>query len=287
MRKYIVIGALYVMILAILSMNAGCGNDTAGDGVSDTTAQAGAGTTVPSHEYTVVRGDSLWLIGPREGVDYLQLAVFNRESLVEKYEERCTQLLDRYRNRHKRGWYCNDRRRDAWANSLKPGDILRIPEPPPALVTKEVAQIAEVVREAPEPIAIVVDDTGSMSEDRQTTMDWYLAIANAEGKKVEGVYLYADNSVERVTPDGRVELRTTGSYENTYGALRQANETHPRSILLITDEEGDDWDWARVGELPPVYGHCLKDAYDNRYLCEDTLERLAKATGGRHIRGVK
>lgn len=271
--------------VAAFALLAGCGSDETADDDDVATVET-APEPAPSRQYVVQDGDSLWTIGLREGVDYLQIAVTNREYLVAKYDERCTQLLARYRGRHKRGWYCNDRRADTWANSLKPGDVLQIPEPMPAEAPPEIKEMIEIVQNAPEPIALVIDDTGSMSDDRQIVMDWYLAIARDKGKEVTGVWLYSNGNVEYVNPRGTVTLSTTGGIENTYGALAEAAGSRPRpaSILLVTDEQGDDWDWSRVNALPPVFGHCLPDGgYTG---CEENLRRVARETGGGYIRGA-
>lgn len=151
----------------------------------------------------------------------------------------------------------------------------------------EIKEMIEIVENAPEPIALVIDDTGSMSNDRQIVMIWYLAIAHAQNKRVVGVWLYSNGNVEYVNPRGTVTLSTTGGIENTYGALAEAAGSRPRpsSILLVTDEQGDDWgDWSRVNALPPVFGHCLPDG---GYIgCEENLQRLARETGGGYIRGA-
>lgn len=278
--------AYWVAIMAAFALLASCGSNKLADDDDVATIET-APEPAPSSEYVVQHGDSLWTIGLDQRVDYLQIAMTNRAYLVAKYEERCTQLLARYRDRHKRGWYCNDRRADTWANSLKPGDILQIPEALPAEAPPEIKEMIEIVQNAPEPIALVIDDTGSMSDDRQIVMAWYLAIAHDKGKEVVGVWLYADGKVEYVNPRGTVTLSTTGGVENTHGALREAAISRPRpaSILLVTDEQGDDWDWTRVNALPPVFGHCLPvNAWD--YQCEQNLQGLARKTGGGYIRGA-
>lgn len=271
--------------VAAFALFASCGSNEIADDDDVATIET-APEPAPSSEYVVQHGDSLWTIGLRESVDYLQIAATNRAYLIAKYDERCAQLLARYRGRHKRGWYCNDRRADTWANSLKPGDVLQIPEPMPAEAPPEIKEMIEIVQNAREPIALVIDDTGSMSNDRQIVMDWYLAIALDKGKEVTGVWLYSNGNVEYVNPRGTVTLSTTGGIENTYGALREAAGSRPRpaSILLVTDEQGDDWDWSRVNALPPVFGHCLPDGgYTG---CEENLRRVARETGGGYIRGA-
>lgn len=277
--------ALAAVLVTVVCLSACGGREEIADDDDVATIET-APEPAPSSEYVVQHGDSLWTIGLREGVDYLQIAVTNRAYLVAKYDERCTQLLGRYRIRHKRGWYCNDRRADTWANSLKPGDLLDIPEALPAEAPPEIKEMIEIVENAPEPIALVIDDTGSMSDDRQVVMGWYLAIAHDKGKEVTGVWLYSNGNVEYVNPRGTVTLSTTGGIENTFGALSEAAGSRPRpaSILLVTDEQGDDWDWSRVNALPPVFGHCLPEG---GYIgCEENLQRLARETGGGYIRGA-
>ena len=278
--------ALFATMLTAFVTLAGCGSDEIADDDDVVATIETMSHSAPSHQRVVQYGDSLWTIAAEEHVDWLQLAAVNRTYLVATYEVRCSQLRDQYRQRQ-RGWYCNDSRRDTWANSLKPSDLLQIPEPLPAEAPQEIREMIEIVENAPEPIALVIDDTGSMSDDRQVVMDWYLTIAHARNKRVVGVWLYADGKVEYIDPGGNVSLSTTGGMENTHSALSEAanSRPHPSSILLVTDEQGDDWQWDRVGVLPPVFGHCLPE-YRNLYGCEENLQRLARETGGGYIRGA-
>ena len=276
--------ALFVVFLFMGLVCCGGGSELSDDDDATGVVTVATPEAPPSEEYIVQNGDSLWMISLSEQVDWLRLAATNRTYLVAMYDVRCTELLER-RGGRKHGWYCNDRRRDAWANSLKPGDRLRIPQPMPIEAPPEIAEMIRAVESAPEPIAVVVDDTGSMSNDRQVVMDWYLAIASSKNKEVIGVWLYADGNVEFLNPRGTVTLTTEGSVENTFAALSQAAHSHPRpsSILLVTDEQGDDWDWSKVGRFPPVYGHCLSD--QGVFGCEENLRRVARETQGEYIRG--
>lgn len=107
-----VFGFLMVLAaVAVCALLAGCGSNELADDDDVATIET-APEPAPSVERLVRDGDSLWTIAVTEEVDWLQLAAVNRPYLVAKYEERCTQLLARYRGRNKRGWYCNDRRAD-------------------------------------------------------------------------------------------------------------------------------------------------------------------------------
>src|SRR3990167_8543885 len=191
--------ALFVVFLFMGLVCCGGGSELSDDDDATGVVTVATPEAPPSEEYIVQNGDSLWMISLSEQVDWLRLAATNRTYLVAMYDVRCTELLER-RGGRKHGWYCNDRRRDAWANSLKPGDRLRIPQPMPIEAPPEIAEMIRAVESAPEPIAVVVDDTGSMSNDRQVVMDWYLAIASSKNKEVIGVWLYADGNVEFLNP---------------------------------------------------------------------------------------
>ncbi|HJN84953.1 MAG TPA: LysM domain-containing protein [Patescibacteria group bacterium] len=273
----------YILLSTLaLGLTVGCGDDT-----TTTLGTAWHGDTAivvieeaisQTKTHVVEYGDSLWSIAQDyDDVSFLDLEFQNETQLKALYESRCTQLKDRYRVRSNGKRYCNDRYKDAWANSLKPGDRIVVPMPSAPEV------IHQIIKDAKPPIAFVIDDTGSMSNDRQVVTQWYLSASTQEDKEVVGVFLYADNGVRRYTPEG-TEFLTVGVLENTFGALSEAGKTSAETIVLVTDEPGNDWNWSSVVDLPEVVAHCLPDY--GRYTCEDNLERLVDITGGQYVRGV-
>ncbi|NQV11744.1 LysM peptidoglycan-binding domain-containing protein [Candidatus Uhrbacteria bacterium] len=270
---------LSTLVLA-LGLTAGCGDDPI-----HTLGPADAGGIVLVEEaisqtktHVVVPGDSLAKIADQyDSVTFLDLEFQNETALKALYDERCTQLREGYRVRRNGKRYCNDRFPNAWANSLKPGDRIVVPVP------SAPEMIHQIIKDAKPPIAFVIDDTGSMSNDRQVVTQWYLSASTQEDKEIVGVFMYADNGVRRYTPEG-TEFLTMGQVENTHGALKEARKTRAKTIVLVTDEPGDDWNWSTVGDLPEVVAHCLPDF--DQYTCETNLERLVGVTGGQYVRGV-
>lgn len=236
-----------------------------------------ANSQTPDKLHTVARGEYVILIADRYGVPWESVLLENEAFLRDRYTETCGKLSQRYRTRSGRhGLFCNDRYRRPYGNTLLAGWQIEIPNSaPPAEIERLVRQIKG------DEIAIVIDDTGSMSEDREQVGAWYMQAIQKYGKHIDGVYLYADHTVRKYGRDGNVEFRTSGGFENTFSALVEAeDDAGPDAIILITDEPGDDWDWGSVDDLPPVVAHCLDRS------CEDNLERLAKETKGEFVKGI-
>ncbi len=126
-------------------------------------------------------------------------------------------------------------------------------------------------------VVIVVDDTSSMDDTRPRLYAWYLAEIKEREGKVLDVVLYGGAGIRHFTPES-VEFLGVGDLENTRAALESAamGNTDVKSIVLISDEPGDDWgDWKL--NLPPVVAHSLDPSADK------ALEYLAKITGGRFV----
>lgn len=230
--------------------------------------------------HVVKRGEYLIGIAEKHGVDWEAMMFGNERFLKQKYGEVCGSLSRRYRRRPRgKGHYCNERFFKPYGNTLQPGWKLKIP-------SKEAPQkIREIVGKIKgNKVAIVIDDSGSMLDDRERVGEFYMAALRHHKKKIAGVWLYADGEVRRYRQGG-VEFRNGGSMENTHGALQEAAGEKPDSIILITDEIGDDWDFEKVHELPPIIAHCLQNV--GRYECEETLKRVAKLTEGQYVRGIQ
>lgn len=229
---------------------------------------------LPEREYIVQRGDTLTKIAQREGVTVEALRLRNEPYLVQQFEDTCSRFDDSYRNNpNRKGLYCNERYRDPYKNTLRAGWRLMIPSPEaPGSVMVTVGNIKG------KDVVLVIDDSGSMADDVVRVGAYYAQALEEHGKNLTAVVLYADRNARLFRDGERVEFATTGSWENTFGALQKAAEEDPDAIILITDEYGDDWDWDEVGGLPPVTAHCLPE--NGVFQCEDSLKRLVSETGG-------
>lgn len=241
------------------------------------TAQASSsGQSTSPTTHTVRKGEFLIGISNSYGVPWEGVMLLNETELARRAEERCGKLSKRYTHRT-RGYYCNETRYFrgrpmASANSLQPGDVLQIPA---QTTPQNVA--AAIVAIPGERIAVVIDDTGSMDDDRQRVGAWYTQAIRNSGKKIVRVILYADGRI-REYDAGSVQFQVNGNVENTRGALEYAAGLQPDAIVLISDEPGDDWGNFRGLRLPPVIAHSL-----NPY-ADENLERVAQLTGGQFLR---
>lgn len=252
------------------------------------TADTAAGPVVPPpvvetakfKAYTVEKGDFLVKIGAEQGVPWEAIYLENEAEIAARAEERCSKLSKRYtENRRRKGHYCNELltlngKSMVAPNSLQPGDELRLPL---ITVPEQVSQAVASIRG--DEIVIVIDDTGSMTEDRQTVSSWYLAEVVKSGKRVTKVILYADGYTRELDPHGSLDLRTTGDVENTRSALEAAARYNPDAIVLVSDEPGDDWNGFRGLTLPPVVAHSLDASADVN------LREVARVTGGTFVAG--
>lgn len=249
-------------------------------------------------DHRVRKGEILKSIGPKYDVGWEQLLLINENFLQEKYEDVCgnfhaniqkqTSAAKRIGNKAKRQkalaqvarkrstLFCNDRYNRPYGNTLLPGWVLKIPG------STAPAQIQAVVQSiVGNRIALVIDDTGSMGDDRRFVGQFYAGAIAKYKKQLTGIYLYADGGVRKYK-EGGVQFLNQGDFENTQEALETAAKDRPDAIILVTDEPGDDWNWGRFGrsKLPSVYGHCLPER--GRYECKANLIRLAGETGGKY-----
>jgi hypothetical protein len=241
----------------------------------------------PTHAtHLVRRGQFLRYVAYKHDVAAEAMLLVNEDFLEKKYREVCGDLSRSFRTRrHDRGarkgglYYCNDRFVRPYGNTLRPGWRLSIPTgSAPAKISTVIGNIKG------NSVALVIDDTGSMGNDRQKVGEFYLAALRQYKKHLAGVWLYTDGRVRKYEA-GNVRFLTSGGFENTFGALREAAREKPDAIVLVTDEPGDDWQWDEVKNLPPVFAHCLPER--GRYLCEKNLLRLKDETGGQYIAGVE
>ncbi len=237
-----------------------------------------ADTVTEEIVHTVVQGDSIiGTIAPAYGVQWQAIALVNEQQLANVNAERCGKLSKRYtQNARRRGHYCKslmvDGRQMMDLNSLQPGDTLRIP-----LTTHPV--VDEVIASIPgSSIAIVIDDTGSMMNDRAQVSAWYMRSAQELGKSLTTVILYADGHVREFSNTGGVTFTTTGNMENTRHALEVAASSNPSAIVLVSDEPGDDWNEFEGLNLPPVYAHSLDG------ISHENLRHVAELSGGAFMR---
>jgi len=236
-------------------------------------------------KHTVQKGEFIRSIGPQLGVDPELLVLANRDFLSKKYAATCAGLSGSYRDRPgRKGLFCNDRYRRPYANTLRPGWELCIPsQNVPLAIEKIVASMPG------KKVAIVIDNTESMSDDRKTVATFYHQALQRHGRQIVGIFLYngsrsdGNKEVIRVTDVGEVNVQ--GDFENTFEALRTAvEEVGPDLVYLITDEPGDDWPTSLEGiGFPTVVATCLPDER-GIFECEKPLKRLAAATpGGQYV----
>lgn len=259
--------------------------------ITNTRQVAAASLASTAKKYKVVRHDDLHKIADRYGVTFLAMATQNSDYLRGKYEGACGHLSERYRNtsakghvgprrNQRRGTYCNDRYARAYLNTLQPGWEVEIPEnTAPASINSAVQQIAG------NRIALVIDRTDSMSNDREQVAAYYHAAIQKYSKQLVGVWLYSDNEVQMIHPSGNIDFATWGSTENTHAALKAAAAEKPDAIILITDEPGDDWHWSEISTatMPPVIAHCIVEGSPT---CQNNLQHLKQVTGGQYMEGL-
>lgn len=230
-------------------------------------------------EYEVQPGDSIIsTIAPKHNVPWEAIAVVNESELARVNAERCAQLSKGYTNsRSRKGHYCNQTvvvsgKPMVDLNSLQPGDKLRIPLTRHPVVDQVIAAIPG------RSIAIVIDDTGSMSNDRAQVSAWYMRASHEIGKDILTVVLFADGNVRQFKSTGEVTFAVTGNFENTRNGLEIAAAAKPDAIVLVSDEPGDDWNGFKDLTFPPVYAHSLDGS------SHENLRRVASATGGQFMR---
>ena len=228
-------------------------------------------------EHVVKPGEFLRYIAAKHNVDAELVILANRAELVKRYDETCGELPEQYRtSTERRGTFCNDNYRRAYANTLRAGWKLCIPA---SDVPKSIEQV--VAGTPGQEAVLVIDDTGSMGDDRTTVAALYHQALTKHGRDVVGIFMYADRKVSRVTNIG--DAQVSGDFENTFEAIQTAvREAGPDIVYLITDEPGDDWpeQLENLG-FPTVVATCLQD--DGVYACEEPLKRLAVATNGIYV----
>ncbi len=235
-------------------------------------------TSKPEHdartEYTVRQGDFIVKIAQAKGVPWESLIIANERELNDRASRRCSKLSERYtKDPNRDGHYCNSLlvyhgRHMVSFNSLQPGDTLHIPSTSTPVAVRESIKNIKGNK-----IVVVIDDTGSMTDDRERVSSWYLQEIKNSGKQIARVILYADGYYRELN-EGNVDFRVSGTYENTRGALELASRYHPDAIVLVSDEPGDDWRNFSGLHLPPVIAHSLNNSAD------ENLERVARLTGG-------
>lgn len=264
---------------------------TTGCGGGEKPAQ-GKMTLVPTYQvtgqkYTVAKGDYIDRIAANLGVSASEMVLVNRAFLQAKFVETCDPLSERYTNNPgRRGTFCNERYKDPFKNTLRPGWQLDIPvAAPQGQASRQVEKAVETHTKAGDRVAIVIDATGSMTEDREVAAQLYMAALRKHGRNIQAVYFYRDGdvwSINNPDPDKvRSQITGAGETENTFEALRKASDDNPDAIILITDEIGDDWPGGRIKGLKPVIANCLPDR--GGYECGTSLRRLVADVGGQYV----
>ncbi len=251
-------------------------------GCRKTQASGSTAANIPTQgTYKVKRGDILNFVADSHKVHRATMLLANEAYLATEYESICSGLSAKKRdNPRRQGLFCNDRYRKPYGNTLVPGMVLRIP------LVQAPAQITDVVKKSTgQKVALVIDESGSMGNDIGTVTSFYSAALYDQKKELIGIWLYSDGRVRKIDPQGFVnEYRPGGTVENTHQALKSAAADKPDTIILVTDEPGDDWNWpgwfGGMG-LPPVVATCLPDR--GGYACRDNLSKLASKTGGEYV----
>lgn len=233
--------------------------------------------------HVVQRGEFLHAIAEEHGVWWEEVLFANESYLRDQYETVCANH-GRRNDPNRRGLFCNDRYNRPYGNTLMPGWELMIPiMDAPAAISIAVSQMGERV-------ALVIDGTGSMDGDQDSVVQLYMGALREQGRILAGVWIYADGEVTQYDQGAvrswsanelRRALETNGDMENTYGALRMAERASPDSVILITDERGDDWPSVITFDVP-VVATCLPDQHSG-YQCAETLRELAFRSGGRYV----
>jgi len=280
-----IIWAVIVVIAVTMMQIWGCGDDQSQGANSSTPAFKVTGT-----KYVVQRGDYIDKIAAKLNVSPSEMVLVNRAMLQQKFDETCGKFSVSYTNNSRRdGLFCNERFKDPFKNTLRAGWALDIPESQPqAPASAQVQTAVETHTKRGDKVSIVIDATGSMSEDREIAAQLYMAALRKHGRNIQSVYLYRDGKVWSLSsPDAttiREEVGNTGGEENTYEALLKATKDGSDAIILITDEPGDDWPWdrnQRLAHVQPVIATCLSDY--GQYGCETNLRRIATETGGQYV----
>lgn len=235
-------------------------------------------TAPQSTAHIVQKGEYIIKIAKEQGVPWEAIVLLNEESLRKNADERCKNFKTSYtENPIRHGHYCNKLVKDTsgrslvGANTLQPGDTLLIP---PKVSATEIASAVNAV--AGKRIVLVIDDTGSMDDDRQRVSAAYMqAIANS-GREIVRVLLFADNQIREYDIE-RPIFYTTGNRENTRAAIERANTFQPDAIVLVTDEPGDDWDPLYDLVSVPIIAHSLDPSAD------EMLRRVADHTHGQFL----
>lgn len=239
-------------------------------------------------EHTVLAGEYIISIAAMYGVPWESVVLTNENKLMANTQAYCANKPDSYTHkRGRRGHFCNFLVFDekgkplVHANTLMPGDVLKIPS------NTAPEQIQETVNAVSgERIVVVIDETGSMAgddgvDDRARVSSWYLqAIQNAD-KKIVKVIMFAEGSLRELDASA-MEFHARGGFENTRHALEHAaNKYKPDAIVLVTDEPGDDWaNWQSL-RLPPVIAHSLSRGSDQM------MRELASFTHGQFLRSYE
>lgn len=239
-------------------------------------------------EHVVRAGEYIISIAAWYGVPWESIVIINEETLLANTQTYCADKSDKYTHkRGRRGHFCNflvfDEKGKSLvhANTLMPGDVLRIPS---QTAPKQIQGTINSVNG--ERIVVVIDETGSMAgddgvDDRARVSAWYLqAIKNAE-KQIVRVIMFAEGSLRELDASS-MEFHARGVYENTRHALEHAaNKYKPDAIVLVTDEPGDDWANWKTLHLPPVIAHSLSRLSDNQ------MRELASFTHGVFLRSYE
>lgn len=239
-------------------------------------------------EHVVRAGEYIISIATQYGVPWESVVLANEDKLLANTQTYCASKSDSYtHNRGRRGHFCNflvfDQKGQplVHANTLMPGDVLKIP----ANTAPE--QIQETVNAVyGKRIVVVIDETGSMAgddgvDDRARVSAWYLQAIKKADKEIVRVVMFAEGSLRELDASA-MEFHARGGFENTRHALEHANSKfHPDAIVLVTDEPGDDWKSWRTLHLPPVIAHSLSRVSDQM------MRELASFTHGQFLRSYE
>ncbi len=218
-----------------------------------------------SVQYIAQRGDDLSKVADTHGdVPTLMLAAFNDRALRTNFNEHCIGRNWPQRGRH----FCSKKLNLARANTLVPGQTLRIPDASaiPADITQAVAKIG-----ADEQVAILVDGDDPVLKQRllDAAVQFNLAFT-AQKKEPARIWVYTNQGMVEYHNEGQFWPFGT-KFSGLTGAVR-ALETQAvdRFILVTNDELADPRLISGFETATPIVGYCINS------VCQKGMTRFTK-----------
>ena len=260
--------------------------------VAASNASAAAAGKITTH--VVKKGEIINTIADRYRVAREGVILTNANLLIKKYQETCPAT----EKKNKKGLFCNDSYKRAWANTLLPGWVLQIEttdHSASALGQVNTKAIDAAMADLPKntKLAIVLDVSESMSDKMNRAAQYVMSTRKQSGGQLFAMYVYHESvaRIEDVPSDEKLMLSITtnsnklhgrSDVENTKQALKKAFADGAEHVLVISDEEGDDWgNWSEVKTMRPVTAVCMARM---SHTCFESFKKLADMTKGKYVR---